>query len=54
MYEYKVIILNTSELEKRCNALAAEGWRLISANVTAEHKIIKAQVLAVFEREKAE
>ena len=52
MYEYKAVILNASALEKQCNELASEGWRLTSTNVTLEHKIIKAQVLAVFEREK--
>lgn len=54
MYEYQVITLREFELEEKCNALASEGWRLISANVTAEYKIHNAQVMAVFEREKAE
>ena len=53
MYEYKTAILRVFDLEKQCNVLAAEGWRLISTAVVNEHKI-RSQVLAVFEREKSE
>lgn len=49
MFEYRVEIYGVKEAEKKMNAMAAEGWRVITImpNIVRGHGMI-----VTFEREK--
>ncbi len=53
MYEYKVEVYRVKEAEDAMNALAKEGWRVISTTSNeCLHWTAKDTIIVTFEREK--
>lgn len=55
MFEYKVINVKVKDAEEQMNALAREGWRVISVidDLTTTAATIKGLLLVTLEREKS-